>query len=145
MGIIGMKPLGDGYLHRSVKQAFDYALAQEVDVLACGFNSLDMLEADIEAVANWERPTERALDDILRGAPELGDYVCRQCGQCKTEGLDIPKVFELEGKFDRQMFDGHPTDALDLCATAAIVLLVWQPKARTGPLQAAPIAMSSVR
>ena len=28
-------------------------------------------------------------------------------------GLDLPKVFELEGKFDRQMFDGRPTSAPD--------------------------------
>lgn len=113
LGIIGMKPLGDGYLHRSVEAAFDYALAQEVDVLACGFNSLGMLEADIEVVARWEPPSEEALDAILHEAPELGDYVCRQCGQCRLPDLDLPKVFELEGKYDRQMFDGRPTDVLD--------------------------------
>jgi len=113
LGIIGMKPVGDGYLHRSVKQAFTYALAQEVDVLACGFNSLAMLEADIEAVCQWQRPSAEALAGILRDAPELGDYVCRQCGACRLPDLDLPKVFELEGKFDRQMFDGRPTDAPD--------------------------------
>jgi len=53
------------------------------------------------------------LDVILREAPELGDYVCRQCGQCRLPDLDLPKVFELEGKYDRQMFDGRPTDVLD--------------------------------
>ena len=113
LGIIGMKPLGDGYLHRSVRQAFEYALAQEVDVLACGFNSVEMLHADIEAACRWERPTEAQLKTILCDAPELGDYVCRQCGDCRLPELDLPKVFELEGKFDRQIFDGRPTDALD--------------------------------
>ena len=119
LGIIGMKPLGDGYLHRSVLPAFSYALAQEVDVLACGFNSLPMLEADIEAVCQWQRPSDEELEAILRDAPELGDYVCRQCGQCRVATaawpeLDLPKVFELEGKFDRQMFDGRPpSDAPD--------------------------------
>jgi len=113
IGIIGMKPLGDGYLHRSVKPAFDYALAQQVDVLACGFNALDMLEQDIEAVSRWQQPSDEELENILRNAPELGDYVCRQCGACRLEGLNLPKVFELEGKFDQQMFDGRPTDALD--------------------------------
>jgi aryl-alcohol dehydrogenase-like predicted oxidoreductase len=57
LGIVGMKPLGDGYLYRSVGPAFTYALAQEVDVLACGFNSPEMLVADLEAVAAWERPS----------------------------------------------------------------------------------------
>jgi uncharacterized protein len=113
LGIIGMKPVGDGYLHRSVGPAFTYALAQEVDVLACGFNSLEMLEADLEAVCNWQRPSEEELAQILADAPELGDYVCRQCGECRVEDLDLPKVFELEGKFDRQMFDGRPTTAPD--------------------------------
>jgi len=111
--IIGMKPLGDGYLHRSVERAFAYALAQEVDVLACGFNSLEMLEADLEAVCNWERPSPAELEAILREAPELGDYICRQCGACRLPDLDLPRVFELEGKFDQQMFDGRPTDAPD--------------------------------
>ena len=114
LGIIGMKPLGDGYLHRSVVPAFTYALAQEVDVLACGFNSATMLRADIEAVCRWQRPSEEALAAILRDAPELGDYICRQCGECRLPELDLPLVFELEGKFDQQMFDGRPpTDAPD--------------------------------
>jgi len=113
LGIIGMKPLGDGYLHRSVKPAFDYALAQEVDVLACGFNSVEMLRADIEAVCAWKRPSAEALEAILRSAPELGDYICRQCGQCRSPQLDLPRVVELEGKFDQQFFDGRPTSAPD--------------------------------
>jgi predicted aldo/keto reductase-like oxidoreductase len=111
--IIGMKPLGDGYLYRSVGPAFAYALAQEVDVLACGFNSLETLEADIQAVCAWERPTAAELEAILRDAPELGDYICRQCGACRLPEVDLSRVFELEGKFDRQMFDGRPTDAPD--------------------------------
>ncbi|MHB1296154.1 MAG: aldo/keto reductase [Anaerolineae bacterium] len=113
VGIIGMKPLGDGYLHRSVRAGFDYALAQEVDVIACGFNSRAMLEADIEAVCTWRQPSVERMAEILRDAPELGDYVCRQCGDCRLAELDLPYVFELEGKFDQQMFDGRPTDAPD--------------------------------
>ena len=113
LGIIGMKPIGDGYLYRSPGAAFEYALSQEVDVLACGFNSLEMLREDIEIVASWQRPSEERLKEILRDAPELGDYVCRQCGACRLPELDLPKVFELEGKFDRQMFDGRPTSAPD--------------------------------
>ena len=113
VGIIGMKPLGDGYLHRSPKSAWDYALAQQVDVVACGFNAVEMLRSDIEAVCRWQRPSEADLEGILRDAPELGTYVCRQCGQCRLPDLDLPRVFELEGKFDQQMFDGRPTDAPD--------------------------------
>lgn len=113
LGIIGMKPVGDGYLYRSPRSAFSYALAQEVDVLACGFNSPEMLRADIDAVVGWERRDDAAIEAILRDAPELGDYVCRQCSVCRTADLDLPKVFELEGKYDQQMFDGRPHDAPD--------------------------------
>jgi len=113
LGIIGMKPVGDGYLYRSPEMAFTYALAQEVDVLACGFNTPEMLRADIEIVSSWQPPSEDQLDAILRDAPELGDYVCRQCGQCRMPDADLPKVFELEGKYDRQMFDGRPHDVAD--------------------------------
>ena len=45
--------------------------------------------------------------------PELGDYICRQCGRCRLEDADVMRVFELEGKFDQQMFDGRPTSAPD--------------------------------
>lgn len=113
LGIIGMKPVGDGYLHRSPEAAFAYALAQEVDVLACGFNTPEMLRKDIEIVASWSPPTDGELQAILRDAPELGDYVCRQCGECRTADLDLPRVFELEGKYDQQMFDGRPHDVAD--------------------------------
>ena len=113
LGIIGMKPLGDGYLWRSPAAAFTYALTQEVDVLACGFNAPEMLRADIEAVVQWQRPSPEALEAILRDAPELGDYICRQCGVCRMAGLDLPRVYELEGKYDQQMFDGRPHEAAD--------------------------------
>jgi len=113
LGIIGMKPLGDGYLYRSPVPAFTYALAQPVDVLACGFNSPEMLRADIDAVTTWQIPAPETMDGILRDAPELGDYICRQCGVCRLAGLDLPRVYELEGKYDQQMFDGRPHEATD--------------------------------
>ncbi len=113
LGVIGMKPVGDGYLYRSPREAFTYALAQPVDVLACGFNAPEMLRADIDAVMAWKQPSPEAVEAILRDAPELGDYICRQCGVCRMAGLDLPRVYELEGKYDQQMFDGRPHEAAD--------------------------------
>jgi predicted aldo/keto reductase-like oxidoreductase len=48
-------------------------------------------------------------------APELGTYVCRQCGKCLPcpAGVDIPHLFELEGRYDRQMWDGVVRDPGD--------------------------------
>jgi len=111
IGILGMKPLADGYLHNSVDNAFRYALRYDPACVVSGFNSVEMLHADAEAVCR------RALDDagnagLLKNAPELGNYVCRQCRECSVmkDGL-LKKLFELEGKFDRQMDDLSPVDA----------------------------------
>jgi predicted aldo/keto reductase-like oxidoreductase len=115
LGVVGMKPLGDGYLHRSVQDAFNYALSRDVDVLACGFNGPRMLQADLAAVRNHSGLDDAGVEEVLRRAPALGQYVCRQCGRCEPcpAGLDIPRVFELEGKYDQQMADGWPHDAPD--------------------------------
>jgi len=50
------------------------------------------------------------VTDCLRDAPELGDYVCRQCEECPVcgEATTLKRVFELEGKIDRQMNDRRP-------------------------------------
>ncbi len=115
LGVICMKPLGDGYLYRSVDEGITYALSRDVDVLACGFNSVEMLERDLAAVRSYQAPDESRIERILANAPELGDYICRQCERCEScsAGVDIPRVFELEGKFDQQMADGRPHDAAD--------------------------------
>jgi hypothetical protein len=114
IGILAMKPLADGYLHNSVEDAFRYALRDNPACVVSGFNSVAMLRADAAAVCRGK------LDDdetamLLRDAPELGDYVCRQCRNCSvlpgTEGDLLRKLFELEGKFDRQMDDLRPVDA----------------------------------
>ena len=110
-GILGMKPLADGYLHNSVDNAFRCALRYDPACLVSGFNSVEMLLADTNAVCRG------ALDDaennaLLKNAPELGNYVCRQCKECSvTESHLLKNLFELEGKFDRQMDDLNPVDA----------------------------------
>jgi hypothetical protein len=106
-----MKPLADGYLHNSVDSAFRHALRYNPTCLVSGFNSVEMLRADADAVCRG------ALDDaenaeLMKNAPELGNYVCRQCEKCSvTDDSLLKKLFELEGKFDRQMDDLHPVDA----------------------------------
>lgn len=111
IGILGMKPLADGYLHNSVDSAFRYALRYDPECLVSGFNSVEMLHADAEAVCRG------ALDDtqnaeLMKNARELGNYVCRQCRECSVmRGSLIKTLFELEGKFDRQMDDLQPVDA----------------------------------
>lgn len=112
-GVLFMKPLADGYLYRSPRAALRYALAQEVDCLVAGFNSVEQLEADLAACCETPPADEDETAAILRDAVELGDYVCRQCDDCPVcdDADTLRRVFELEGKFDRQMDDRRPTDA----------------------------------
>ena len=46
----------------------------------------------------------------MRTAPELGKYVCRQCGACSGALMEL---FRLEGYVDRQMLDYLPHDPAD--------------------------------
>ena len=114
IGILAMKPLADGYLHNSVENAFRYALLGNPACVVSGFNSLEMLRADAAAVCRG-RLDENETAELLRNAPELGDYVCRQCRQCSVMPGDksdlLKKLFALEGQFDRQMDDLRPVDA----------------------------------
>ena len=111
IGTLTMKPLADGYLHKSVDNAFRYALRENPDCIVSGFNSVEMLRADAAAVCQGALDNEESAK-LLQNAPELGDYVCRQCPECSvTEGNLLKKIFELEGKFDRQMDDLRPVDA----------------------------------
>ena len=113
IGLLFMKPVGDGYLYRSVRDAFRYADSFEPTSLVSGFNSIEMLESDLAVCCDATPVTREEVGRIRRDAPELGDYVCRQCGRCTVcdDGDTLKRVFELEGKVDRQMDDRRPVDA----------------------------------
>ena len=112
-GVLFMKPVADGFLYRSPRPALRYALAQDADCLVAGFNSLTMLETDLAVCCDPAPVAPEEVTAILRDAPELGDYVCRQCEACTVGGDEelLKQVFELEGKVDRQMDDRRPVDA----------------------------------
>lgn len=115
MGILLMKPLGDGYLYKSVELGFTYAFNQDVDVVVTGMNTPEMIKQDIDLANNYERMTKEEANKIRLTGPELGNYVCRQCGACEAcpEGIDIQKIFQLEGLFDRQMARGHVANSAE--------------------------------
>ncbi len=115
MGIVGMKAVADGYLYRSVEDAFRYALSQDIDIMVAGANSEEMLLKDIAIVENFKPMSEKSMENLYFRAPELGNYVCRQCNKCLPcpEGIDIPKIFLYEGWYDRQMRDYKPHEAPD--------------------------------
>ncbi len=109
VGITAMKPLGDGFLYRSPEPALRYALGSGSEVLICGMNRVEHIYEAAAALAKGAADqAERAA--ILRDAPELGDYVCRQCGVCSPELMGL---FRLEGHIDRQMIDYLPHDPAD--------------------------------
>ena len=49
--------------------------------LICGMNSVDHVDQAAAALAKGPADA-RSAAAILRDAPELGTYVCRQCGGC---------------------------------------------------------------
>jgi uncharacterized protein len=113
--IILMKPLADGLLWKSSEQAFKYAFSQDVSVVVTGINNREMLENDLRYAGQFEPMTQSEKENLYKSAPELGNYVCRQCGKCLPcpEGLDIPAIFKYEGYFDRQMANGVVTNAAE--------------------------------
>jgi len=115
VGVVGMKAVGDGFLWRSADQAFRYAWSLPIHVMAAGTNTLALLEQDLGYAERFCPMAEDEKEQLLADAPELGRYVCRQCGLCLPcpVGIDIPRVFELEGWFDRQMWDGVVRDPGD--------------------------------
>jgi predicted aldo/keto reductase-like oxidoreductase len=118
LAVVGMKPVGDGYLHRSPQAAFRYAFTLPVSTMVSGMNSLDYLETDLAAARRFWPMSDQEKQILYRDAPELGRWVCRQCYQCmpNSRAVPIPQIFQLEGMYDRQMEDfgitGHNAEPL---------------------------------
>ncbi len=104
--ITAMKPLADGLLYRSVDNAIRYALGTGPDILVCGMNSPQQVR-EVAAAARQGPADETIIDRIMTESPELGQYVCRQCGDCPDKVMEL---FRLEGYVDRQMTDFYPHD-----------------------------------
>jgi predicted aldo/keto reductase-like oxidoreductase len=115
VGIIGMKGVADGYLWRSAEAALRYAWSLPIGTLAVGWNTPEMLEQDLAWAEAFTPLSDEERDRLFFEAPELGTYVCRLCDKCLPcpEGIDIPRLFELEGIYDRQMWDGVVRDPAD--------------------------------
>jgi predicted aldo/keto reductase-like oxidoreductase len=109
VGITAMKPLADGFLYRSPRNALRYALGSGSELLVCGMNSVDHVDQAAAAIADGPA-SETEREEILREAPELGRYVCRQCGACPEP---LMQLFRLEGYHDRQMIDYLEHDPAD--------------------------------
>lgn len=109
IGITAMKPLADGYLYRSVESAVRYTLGSGADVAVCGTNRVEHV-IQVAAAVRKGAADEALKERILREAVDLGQYVCRQCGECPAALMD---VFRLEGVYDRQMMDYLPHDPAD--------------------------------
>ncbi len=113
--VILMKPIADGLLWRSSRQAFRYAFNQPASVIVTGINNREMLESDLTYAEEFTPMSDEEINELYTNAAELGDYVCRQCGKCMPcpHGVPITEIFKLEGYYDRQMADGRITNASD--------------------------------
>lgn len=110
IGVIGMKGLADGYLYRSWRNALRYALSLPLSCLALGISNEEQLSKGLELASKFSPMTEEEKEELYKRAPELSDYVCRQCGKCAENRFDPSKIFVLEGLFDRQMDSKRPGD-----------------------------------
>lgn len=113
--VILMKPVADGLLWRSAEKGFRYAFSQPVPIVVSGINNREMLETDLKYANEFSPMTPKEIELLYDNAPELGNYVCRQCNKCTPcpEGIPIPEIFRYEGYYDRQMGDGIVTNASD--------------------------------
>ncbi len=102
--ITAMKPLADGFLHRSPGAAVRYCLGTGADVVVSGMNAPKQVE-QLAAAVEEGAVGEVEVEGILKRARELGRYVCRGCGTCPPELMEL---FALEGRLDRQMLDYLP-------------------------------------
>lgn len=115
VAVVGMKPVGDGYLYRSPDRAFRYAFTLPCATTVSGINKMEYLETDMAVAKAFKPMGKKEVERLFAEAPELGDYVCRQCYKCVPNPRDvpIPQIFQLEGMFDRQMEDGRQHDPED--------------------------------
>lgn len=115
LGIITFKALGDGYLWNSPGIAMRYAWSQPVSMVVAGINTLELLEQDLSFAESFFAMTSEDIAYVHENSPEYRDYVCRQCGHCPAEEHNLPlrRIFELEGWYDRQMWDGEVTNPED--------------------------------
>jgi predicted aldo/keto reductase-like oxidoreductase len=112
--VMGMKALADGYLWHSAEEAFRYAWSQPVCTVVAGCNTPRMLDQDVKLARSFSPLTEQEIQDLHASAPEYREYVCRQCESCLAgDKLNLKRIFELEGWYDRQMWDGVVRDPED--------------------------------
>ncbi|MCX7667401.1 MAG: aldo/keto reductase [Atribacterota bacterium] len=106
-GVLAMKVFADGFLWRNAEAAMRYTLSLPVSCLVLGINTEEYLRKDVAMVERLAPMDTEEKERWFFDAPELGQYVCRQCGKCLPcpQGIDIPKIFLLEGQYDRQMKD----------------------------------------
>ncbi|MEN3203537.1 MAG: aldo/keto reductase [Atribacterota bacterium] len=107
VGVLAMKVLADGFLWKNTEKAFRYTLSLPVTALVLGINTEAYLYKDTELLTNLVPMGDEEKERWFFEAPELGHYVCRQCRKCLPcpEDIDIPRIFLLEGQYDRQMKD----------------------------------------
>ncbi len=107
MGVICMKALADGLLWEYPEESFRYVLSLPIDVIAAGFNTMEMLASDLEIVNRCTPMSDEEQQRLFTQNPVLGNYICRLCGKCLPcpEEINIPEVFLCEGWYDRQLRD----------------------------------------
>jgi aryl-alcohol dehydrogenase-like predicted oxidoreductase len=69
IGVLGMKPMGDGLVLKSKTvspiECLHYAMSLPTSTVITGIDSMQILKQDLEAVKTFRPPTEQQMDDLL--------------------------------------------------------------------------------
>lgn len=86
-----------------------------------------MLERDLAVCEDLSPMSHEEVERVHAGAPEYRGYVCRQCEGCESsDGVNLKRIFELEGWYDRQMWDGIMRDPADYSMRVRMGKWFWQ-------------------
>lgn len=69
IGVLGMKPLGGGYILESevvsAREALSYVWSLPVSTVICGMNEMDHLRENVDTARTWTRPDDADIADLM--------------------------------------------------------------------------------
>lgn len=103
IGFIAMKPLAGGAIDDAATALRFIANNPNVTVVIPGMAEEREIAQNVAAVADTAPLTEAEQKKIAEIRNSLGTNFCRRCNYCApcTQGLDIPRLFILEGYYSR--------------------------------------------
>jgi hypothetical protein len=117
MGVLAMKSVGDGYLHRSLRSALRYTLSLPVASVVLGTNSMDMLERDLKEADAFKPMTDMEREDFIKARRNWGITSAGSAAAArKTASTRSEPFLWRRSMTGRWTICGFPTAAIMPCA-----------------------------